>query len=248
MTPWLRLTLRSIRLLLALAVPAALPAYGTGTAYALPVCAADPGPGTAAGPNRPHHSGSSSSSSHAKRPGHAAQPNGSGGLGSPPGSVSCRPDGPGHRPGNPDHGERGSRGSPSPAASPLPMPSGSSSASHHSGAADPTRAGSLAGEGRLRPGRPDGPAAEVEGGDAPVPTRAPGAGRSEEPETADLPVVTPTAPDASGDSGHDRTPARHAAPQGETATEPVLQLLPLGSGLVLIGLGLAFLGLRLRRG
>jgi hypothetical protein len=81
-----------------------------------------------------------------------------------------------------------------------------------------------------------------------VATRAPGAGRSEEPETADLPVVTPTPPDASGDSGHDRTPARHTAPQGETATEPVLQLLPLGSGLVLIGLGLAFLGLRLRRG
>ncbi|MGN5379433.1 hypothetical protein ACQ4WX_25575 [Streptomyces lasalocidi] len=93
------------------------------------------------------------------------------------------------------------------------MSSSSSSASHHPGAADPTRAGSLAGEGRLRPGRPDGPAAEVEGGDAPVPTRAPGAGRSEEPETADLPVVTPTAPDASGDSGHDRTPARHAAPR-----------------------------------
>ncbi|OIK05932.1 hypothetical protein [Streptomyces monashensis] len=241
MTPWLRLTLRSIRLLLALAVTAALSAYGTGTAYALPVCAADPGPGTAAGQNRPHHSGSG----HAKHPGHAAQPSGSG---SSNGSVSGRPERPGNRPGDPDHGDRGSRASPSAAASPASIPSGSSSASHHPGAADPTRAGSLAGEGRLRPGRPDGPAAEVEGGDATVPTRAPGTGRSEEPETADLPVVTPTASDASGESGHGRTPARHAAPQGETATEPVLQLLPLGSGLVLIGLGLAFLGLRLRRG
>ncbi|MBX7555116.1 hypothetical protein K1Y78_46220 [Streptomyces sp. tea 10] len=245
MTPWLRLILRSVRLLLALAVTAALPAYGTGTAYALPACAADPGPGSAAGQNRPHHSGSGSGSSHAKHPGHSAQPNGSGGS---DGSVSGRPEGPGHRPEAPDHGDRGDRASPSAAASPVPMPSDSASASYHPGAADPTRAGSLAGEGRLRPGRPDGPAAEVEGGDAPVPTRAPGTGRAEEPETADLPAVTPTAPDASGKAGLDRTPARHAAPQGESAAEPVLQLLPLGSGLVLIGLGLAFLGLRLRRG
>jgi hypothetical protein len=36
----------------------------------------------------------------------------------------------------------------------------------------------------------------------------------------------------------------------DPGTEPVLQILPLGSGLVLIGLGLglAFVALRLRRG
>ncbi|WP_148663816.1 hypothetical protein [Streptomyces ambofaciens] len=46
-----------------------------------------------------------------------------------------------------------------------------------------------------------------------------------------------------------------ASPSGdrtrtEQATEPVLRVLPLGSGLVLIGLGLALglVGLRLRRG
>ncbi|RPF34894.1 hypothetical protein [Streptomyces sp. TLI_185] len=41
-------------------------------------------------------------------------------------------------------------------------------------------------------------------------------------------------------------PAAHAA---EQPAEPVLRILPLGSGLVLIGLGLglAFIGLRMRR-
>ena len=44
-------------------------------------------------------------------------------------------------------------------------------------------------------------------------------------------------------------PARHPAQQAATPAEPVLRILPLGSGLVLIGLGLgfAFIGLRLRR-
>ncbi|AZQ36093.1 hypothetical protein EJ357_23585 [Streptomyces cyaneochromogenes] len=43
-----------------------------------------------------------------------------------------------------------------------------------------------------------------------------------------------------------RQPVAHA----EGPSEPVMQILPLGSGLVLIGLGLglAFVGLRLRRG
>ncbi|GAA3975561.1 hypothetical protein GCM10022384_27240 [Streptomyces marokkonensis] len=41
-----------------------------------------------------------------------------------------------------------------------------------------------------------------------------------------------------------------ASTHAEDATGPVLRVLPLGSGLVLIGLGLAlaFVGLRLRRG
>jgi hypothetical protein len=46
-------------------------------------------------------------------------------------------------------------------------------------------------------------------------------------------------------------PARQAVAQdAERAAEPVLRILPLGSGLVLIGLGLglALLGARLRRG
>ncbi|MER6421658.1 hypothetical protein [Streptomyces sp. NPDC001137] len=47
-------------------------------------------------------------------------------------------------------------------------------------------------------------------------------------------------------SGPAQRPAAQAAGQ---PTEPVLRILPLGSGLVLIGLGLglAFIGLRMRR-
>ncbi|PWI16741.1 hypothetical protein DI272_23175 [Streptomyces sp. Act143] len=45
-------------------------------------------------------------------------------------------------------------------------------------------------------------------------------------------------------------PVGQAVGQAERPTEPVLRILPLGSGLVLIGLGLglALLGVRLRRG
>ncbi|NNN34305.1 hypothetical protein HLK59_28865 [Streptomyces sp. S3(2020)] len=44
-------------------------------------------------------------------------------------------------------------------------------------------------------------------------------------------------------------PVRQAVTRAERPTEPVLRILPLGSGLVLIGLGLglAFVGLRVRR-
>ncbi|MGW7523426.1 hypothetical protein [Streptomyces sp. NPDC054783] len=116
-------------------------------------------------------------------------------------------------------------------------------------AVEPTRAGSRAGEGRMRPGRPDGPAAEVEGEDDPVPTQAPRTGRAEEPEITDLPTTTPTAPTAPDEAGLNHPPAQNAVPQGTNPSEPVLQVLPLGSGLILIGLGLglAFLGLKLRR-
>ncbi|PSK44128.1 hypothetical protein B0E38_07721 [Streptomyces sp. 111WW2] len=49
------------------------------------------------------------------------------------------------------------------------------------------------------------------------------------------------------------TPSRSPSERGtptRAAAEPVLRVLPLGSGLVLIGLGLALglVGLRLRRG
>ncbi|MBZ9643303.1 hypothetical protein K8369_28800, partial [Streptomyces sp. PSKA30] len=44
-------------------------------------------------------------------------------------------------------------------------------------------------------------------------------------------------------------PVRQAVAESEATGEPVLKILPLGSGLVLIGLGLglAFLALRVRR-
>ncbi|MGI5376790.1 hypothetical protein ACQEV2_21595 [Streptomyces sp. CA-251387] len=62
------------------------------------------------------------------------------------------------------------------------------------------------------------------------------AGATDRPagDTATAPSAPPTRPI--------RQPVAHA--------EPVLEILPLGTGLVLIGLGLglAFVGLRLRRG
>ncbi|WP_153540368.1 hypothetical protein [Streptomyces sp. RB17] len=129
------------------------------------------------------------------------------------------------------------------------MPSDSASAPHRLPTAEPTRAGSRAGEGRMRPGRPDGPAADMEGDDHPMPTQAPGTGQAEEPETTDLPTATPTASTTTPDeAGLNHPPAQNTNQSGQ-ASEPVMQILPLGSGLILIGLGLAlaFLGLRLRK-
>ncbi|WP_210585490.1 hypothetical protein [Streptomyces sp. GESEQ-35] len=90
---------------------------------------------------------------------------------------------------------------------------------------EPSRAGSRAGEGRERPGR-QGAAEPVE--EATRATRRP----QHQP--------TSTAPPQ---------PVKQAAAEAESPAEPVLRILPLGSGLVLIGLGLglALLGLRLRR-
>ncbi|MER6026513.1 hypothetical protein [Streptomyces sp. NPDC001851] len=229
MTPWLRITFPCARLLLALG--AALPAYGAVTQYATAAYAADPAPGEHSADSG--HVGPSPPSVHE----HSAGASASAGAGHPE-----RPKQPGH-----DHGHPGL-----PTAGPalIPIPSDSASASYRPAAVEPTRAGSRAGEGRMRPGRPDGPAAEVEGDDDPVlPPRTPDSGRPEEPETADLPAATPSA--APHEAGLDpaRAPAQNAARQNEDTTEPVLQILPLGSGLVLIGLGLAlaFLALRLRR-
>ncbi|MGW0757000.1 hypothetical protein ACWD1Y_11015 [Streptomyces sp. NPDC002814] len=89
----------------------------------------------------------------------------------------------------------------------------------------PSRAGSRAGEGRERPGR--------QGVAEPV----------EEVPRATLPPRQPP------ESTAPPRPVEQAA-EAESPAEPVLRIMPLGSGLVLIGLGLglAFLGLRMRRG
>jgi hypothetical protein len=91
----------------------------------------------------------------------------------------------------------------------------------------------------------------VEGDDDPVPTRTSdsAAARPEEPEIADTPDQSPTSSPPPAEAGLD--PAR-PSPGGQSAGDadgPVLRILPLGSGLVLrgLGLGLAFLGLRLRK-
>jgi hypothetical protein len=136
------------------------------------------------------------------------------------------------------------------ASDPEPLPSDSASAS---ATREPSLAGTVAGEGRTRPGRPQGPAAQVEGQNDDDPDDAtatePDETAGESPAATSSPpaqeagLVPPTAPQQA-------RPAHQAVAHGEDgATEPVLHILPLGSGLVLIGLGLglAFIGLRVRR-
>ncbi|MFF9770339.1 hypothetical protein ACF1GT_27815 [Streptomyces sp. NPDC014636] len=242
MTPRLRLTLRWLRLL-AVLTAAALPVCGAAVAYGSTAAyTAEPGPARASatghgegqGPMRhpsPKHS----------PPEHAA----------PEHSAPVR--------GHPEQ-ERPGDDSPSPGPSaaagfahldspaPVPMPSDSASASVRPypplASASPSRAGSLAGEGRMRPGRPEGPAIEVEGDDDPA--VATPAAQPAEPETTYLPTAS-APPEKSG--RHSATPSPRSDAQQATPAEPVLRILPLGSGLVLIGLGLglALLGLRLRR-
>ncbi|WP_221348397.1 hypothetical protein [Streptomyces beigongshangae] len=105
-----------------------------------------------------------------------------------------------------------------------------------------SRAGSRAGEGRERPGRSapptdrTGPPAHPDGS----------ANRDREapvvPETSAVPE-RPAEPPARPVDAHE------TADRPVRASEPVLRVLPLGTGLVLIGLGLglAFFALRARR-
>ena len=116
------------------------------------------------------------------------------------------------------------RASPSPSLAPAPS------------AATPSRAGSRAGEGRERPGR-----------------------REEPPPEDDDPGTDPTDADSSGSGTDDgdltavseppRETAAVSAPGGAARTAARVFILPLGTGLVLIGLGigLALFALRLRR-
>ncbi|GGS87153.1 hypothetical protein [Streptomyces chromofuscus] len=109
-------------------------------------------------------------------------------------------------------------------------PSGTASASA-SASADPSWAGSRAGEGRMRPGRPEEP--------------WPGTATAHPSGTGAEVPASPSASDPGAGADED---AQQAVP-GSDASGPVLRVLPLGSGLVLIGLGLgiAFVALRVRR-
>ncbi|MFE5138038.1 hypothetical protein ACFRDV_10185 [Streptomyces fagopyri] len=118
-------------------------------------------------------------------------------------------------------------------------------------AAEDSRAGSDAGQGRARPGREE---------------RNDGAGENDEdsaPTYTDRDPVDESAGSATSRDGLDGTgdgatgPPNGAVPveqhvvgPGTASTRPALRVLPLGGGLILIGLGLgmAFLALRLRRG
>ncbi|MGI5436630.1 hypothetical protein ACQEV4_03910 [Streptomyces shenzhenensis] len=132
-----------------------------------------------------------------------------------------------------------------------------------SASAEPSRAGSRPAEGRPRPGRPDGPAARTEGVDDPADPDYPDETESEDgvddasPSTTapwghhgdDYDAATPTASESTQQAGlaPSALPPTEAAAQGRASgSDPSLRLLPLGSGMVLIGLGLALVGLRVR--
>ncbi|MGW3107461.1 hypothetical protein [Streptomyces sp. NPDC001100] len=120
--------------------------------------------------------------------------------------------------------------------------------------AEPSRAGSQAGVGRERPGRTAQPSAEedengaddgdtaesaaTEDGASALPTPADSASPSQD---TGVTGVVPSSPPLQ--------PVHQTVAHAEDPTEPVLRILPLGSGLILIGLGLglAFIGLRVRR-
>ncbi|MGW0992256.1 hypothetical protein ACWD5V_02880 [Streptomyces sp. NPDC002523] len=217
MTPWLRHTLRLVRLLLVLVASA--PAYGSATAYGA----------EAAPPGSPASSARTSAS---------------------PSSSSALP-----RSSSSASASSGAADVSASASAGVPV-RGAADVSASASPPEPSRAGSRPGEGRMRPGRPDGPAAEEEGSDTATAseTADPEDNYADEPETVDSRAATPAASDTPREAG--LAPVRTSPPaagtavhQGEAPAEPTPHILPLGSGLVLIGLGLAlaFVGLRVRR-
>lgn len=97
-----------------------------------------------------------------------------------------------------------------------------------------SRAGSAPGEGRARPGR-----------DEPAPSLA----ASEPPRRPPRQIPTPAATPPPAVRPLDQATTASDATR-RTATGPVVpapRVLPLGSGLVLIGLGLGFFAVRMRR-
>nr|WSY53265.1 hypothetical protein OG999_26165 [Streptomyces sp. NBC_00886] len=123
-----------------------------------------------------------------------------------------------------------------------------------SASADPSRAGSRAGEGRERPGRTAEPTTDEDGdesggegdGEDTPGLEADDGDRSDSPAPADSASrqeagLVPSSPPLQ--------PVHQTVARAEDPAEPVLRILPLGSGLILIGLGLglAFIALRVRR-
>lgn len=174
------------------------------------------------------------------------------------------------------YGAEGARAAPS---SPSPSPSPSSSSSRGpSPSGEPSQAGGRPGEGRDRPGRhevTEGQSWERERGDrdgaddggAGAAPRRPGHAEdvSGRPDAPGVPRPGDDGAVSRAPGGGDtapRTPATQAAvpvpsatsraaePNTVASTDPVLRILPLGSGLMLIGLGfgLAFVALRMRQG
>ncbi|MFH9981503.1 hypothetical protein ACH4ND_20060 [Streptomyces sp. NPDC017179] len=240
MTPGLRAPLRATVLLIALA--AAVPASGSAWAYGperTPSASATPydlAPAPATGPSGA--AASDISASGAATSGAAT-------------SDTVAPEVAAGFRSSPVHGTSPSSVPASPPSSPSASASASASAAPPSPSSDPSRAGSRPGEGRLRPGRPHDRRPEHEDDDTDGPGEHDHRGEDfgSDSATAEAPSVSPSGQEAAPlPSGTDR-PGDLPIAQDETDTGPVLRYLPLGSGLVLIGLGLglAFIALRMRR-
>ncbi|NEV89082.1 hypothetical protein GUR47_20750 [Streptomyces tendae] len=252
MTPWLR-TLRATGLAGALGAGAVVapcaagPAHGAGLPASAPVAvvaAPSPGPSAPGAVAVPDGSGT-----HDGRGGHArpGRPDGHDRTERPdrpdagPSSLPAEDSGPGDGPGR------------RPPKSSSPSSSATSAASpSESGTADPgpSRGGRQPGEGRQRPGRDEERRPERDGRGENAdryPDDDSDVGVPEAPATATPPGATEAAEVSPATPS--RSPAQSGTPT-RAAAEPVLRVLPLGSGLVLIGLGLALglAGLRLRRG
>ncbi|WP_405734408.1 hypothetical protein OG885_22475 [Streptomyces sp. NBC_00028] len=146
--------------------------------------------------------------------------------------------------------------SPAPSAA-SPRPGRPAPAPH----AEPSRAGSRAGEGRERPGRrveDDGATEEADSGTEDTGAEDTGAEDTGAEDSAATDEGAEHAADGAATAvpeasrrpvAPSRQPIEQAVTEATPPAQPVLRILPLGSGLVLIGLGLALalLGVRLRR-
>jgi hypothetical protein len=124
---------------------------------------------------------------------------------------------------------------------------------------EPSRAGSHAGEGRQRPGRTAEPTADEDEDEGGGGVGDDTAGLTADGDDDGSPSAGPASP-APADSASSQEaapvpsspplrPLRQTVTHAEGTAEPVLRILPLGTGLILIGLGLglAFIALRVRR-
>ncbi|MFE0366260.1 hypothetical protein [Streptomyces tendae] len=250
MTPWLR-TLRATGLAGALGAGAVVapyaagPAHGAGWPVSAPlavVAAPSPGPSAPGAVAVPDSSGTHDGRGGHERPRRPDDHDRTERPDRPDAGSSSRP--------TEDSGPGDGAGRRSPKPSP---PSSSAASPSASGTADPgpSRGGNAPGEGRQRPGHDKERGPERDGreesadryrDDADV-----GVGVSQGPATASPPGATEAA--EVSPAAPSRSPAQSGTPT-RAAADPVLRVLPLGSGLVLIGLGLALglAGLRLRRG
>ncbi|MBD0708376.1 hypothetical protein BU197_11195 [Streptomyces sp. CBMA291] len=113
-------------------------------------------------------------------------------------------------------------------------------------------AGLPAGEGRVRPGRPPGPTASASAGTTPggatrtetatEPGARDGAGE-EEGTVREEEAPLPATPSASRPAAAPQLAAKNSSPLADQR----IPVFTLGVGLSLMGLGIGFLGLRMRR-